>query len=568
VAAEWHLAAALLVLSAMGTGLLLVFPMLVEWFVDGIIPERRVGLAWQAGGVAVLAFTLKELLAAGRMICGSLLEQRLTAELRSEFHERLLKLPIPWFDRQRTGDLVTRLADDIPAIRRIVIEGLEQGVTAILQATAAAVVMLATHSQLAWITLIPVPFIAAGGWMYARWISPRALAARTAAGSLSATFLENMAGVRQLKANRAEAFRTEAFERKNESARRAQMGVARLWAVYAPGLTFLGHLGLAMLLTLGAVACIEDAMTTGELMKFVLLVGFLYEPISRLHGVNQTLQDGLAAAGRVFELLDESPEPESLRNAEGPERLSVEQGIDFEGVTFCYPGSEQAALRDVSLTAKRGELTAIVGASGAGKSTLFHLLVRFHSTDHGRIGIDGQSIAETDLATLRDSIAYVAQEPFLFSGSVRENLRLAKPEAEDAALWEALEKVGAADLVRSWETGLDTELGERGVRLSGGEKQRLALARAFLTEAPILLLDEATSALDSISERSLGDALARFRNDRVCLAIAHRLSTVLEADMIHVMRDGGIIASGTHAELLKTCPYYASLAELALARDA
>lgn len=552
-----------MLLAVAGALLVLVFPAVVQWFVDDIIPQGDRDSVWRAGGVAVLAFALKEVFSAGRILCAAALEQGITMDLRAAFHARLLRLPVPWFDRQRSGDLTTRMAEDIPAIRRTVVEGLEQGVTAVLQMVAVAGVMFWTNPSLAGIAFIPVPLIAAGGWIYARWVAPRAAEARALAGGLNAAFQEDVSGVRQIKASRAEAQRRAHFGTQNDNVRLAQMRLARVWAAYAPSMTLMGSLGLATLLIVGGVGCISGNLTPGELMKFILLVGFLYEPISRLHGINQTLQDGRAAAERVFAILNEPAEEDKEPSTVPFKRVS---SVAFEHVRFTYPGSDRPAVDDVSLQICHGQLTAIVGASGAGKSTLFHLLARFYEPDGGTILLDDQPLHAIPKPTVRRTISYVAQDPFLFSGNVRDNLLLARPDAQDDALWTALDNAGAAEFVRALPQRLDTEIGERGVRLSGGEKQRLALARVFLQDAPMLLLDEATSSLDGLSEQHIQKAIGKLRAERTCMVIAHRLSTVVKADVIHVMKNGRIIASGTHLQLLASCPYYASLAELAFAK--
>jgi ATP-binding cassette subfamily B protein/subfamily B ATP-binding cassette protein MsbA len=295
-------------------------------------------------------------------------------------------------------------------------------------------------------------------------------------------------------------------------------------------------------------------------MRFILLVGFLYEPIARLHGVNQTLANGLSAARRVFAILDE-PGTEDL---EAGQRLETVSGqVVFDRVRFGYD-PDKPVLHDLSFEVEPRQTVAFVGGTGSGKTTLFQLLARFYEPQSGRILLDGTPLSDLARGPLRQAIAYVTQEPFLFAGSLRSNLLLGRPTATEAELWEALRLACAEAFVRARDGGLDSEVGERGVLLSGGERQRIALARAFLKDAPLLLLDEATSAVDNQSEQWIQEALAALKRDRTCLVIAHRLSTVVEADVIHVMRHGRIIARGRHAELLQTCSYYA---ELAAAQD-
>jgi ATP-binding cassette subfamily B protein/subfamily B ATP-binding cassette protein MsbA len=268
---------------------------------------------------------------------------------------------------------------------------------------------------------------------------------------------------------------------------------------------------------------------------------------------------GLAAARRVFEVLDEEGE----EDLDAGSKLDQPQGdIRFENLTFGY-NPDRTILKDLSLGVKPRQTAAIVGATGSGKSTLFQLLTRFYEPNAGRITLDGQDLATISKASLRQHIGYVTQDAFLFATTVRQNLLQGRLNATEDDLWTALRLACAEDFVRRLEHGLDSEVGERGMRLSGGERQRLSMARAFLKNAPILLLDEATSAVDNKSEHLIQEALRTLRQNRTCIVIAHRLSTIIESDVIHVMRLGELLASGTHEELIQTCPYYAELAALA-----
>jgi ATP-binding cassette subfamily B protein/subfamily B ATP-binding cassette protein MsbA len=306
----------------------------------------------------------------------------------------------------------------------------------------------------------------------------------------------------------------------------------------------------------GASWCIAGNLTTGGLMRFILLVGFLYEPIARLHGVNQTLMNGLSAAKRVFDILDQEGE-EDLETGRDPNPVTGH--LVFENLRFGYR-PEVNVLNDVSFEVKPRQTVAFVGGTGSGKTTLFQLLTRFYDPQQGRITLDGTPITELAKGPLRDAIAYVTQDAFLFAGTIRSNLLLGHPSATEDELWTALRQACAETFVRAKPDGLDSQVGERGVLLSGGERQRITIARAFLKDAPILLLDEATSAVDNQSEHLIQQALKTLQKDRTSLVIAHRLSTIIDADVIHVLRQGRLLARGTHAELLETCPYYAELA--------
>ena len=552
------MAAGQLVLAVLGTSLILVFPSVVQWFIDDIIPNKRLDQLYKAAGLAAAAFALRELLFAFRTKLNTVFEQRMIFDLRGQLHRKVAHLPVAWFDKQSTGDIMTRMADDVPATQRVILEGIEQGVTSILQIIISAVMMFFTNWQLALFVMIPTPWIAAGGFIFARWVAPRAKQAKEASSRMNSLLHDTVTGIRQIKSYTAEDEKQRDFNAASDHLRRAQTRLMSAWAVYSPLMTFFGSMGLVLLLGVGAYGCIHDKWSLGELLKFIFLIGFFFEPISRLHGVNQTLASGLASARRVFEVLDEGGE-EDLMNGCALER--TEGAIAFKNVTFGYGG--RPVIHDVNLRVEPRQTVAIVGATGSGKSTLFQLLTRFYDTQQGDINIDGVPVTEYSRVSLRDSIGYVTQDAFLFAGTVRENLRMGKPDATDEELWAALKHACADEFVQGMDDKLDAEVGERGVRLSGGERQRIAIARAFLKNAPILLLDEATSAVDTKSEHLIQEAINELRQNRTCLVIAHRLSTVVAADQIYVMRLGRILAHGRHHELVQSCPYYAELAALA-----
>ena len=553
-----HRSMALLQLSLAiaGTLLILVFPGIVQRFIDEIIPSKQTHLIWSAGGLAVAAFLVREMLFYVRTRVNTEFEQRMIIDLRSQLHRKISHLPIAWFDRQSTGDILTKMADDVPATQRVILEGIEQGFTATMQILIVAAMMFAADWKLTLIILAPTPFIAAGGWIYSRWVSPRSTAAREAASALNATLHDTLAGIRQIKSYTAENLKRDEFLAASNVLRKRQTHLMAAWAFYSPSMTFLGSLGLVILLMVGASWCIAGNLTTGGLMRFILLVGFLYEPIARLHGVNQTLMNGLSAAKRVFDILDQEGE-EDLETGRDPNPVTGH--LVFENLRFGYR-PEVTILHDVSLEVKPRQTVAFVGGTGSGKTTLFQLLTRFYDPQQGCILLDGTPITDLAKGPLRDAIAYVTQDAFLFAGTIRSNLLLGHPNATDDELWTALRQACAETFVRAKPDGLDSQVGERGVLLSGGERQRITIARAFLKDAPILLLDEATSAVDNQSEHLIQQALKTLQKNRTSLVIAHRLSTIIDADVIHVLRQGRLLARGTHAELLETCPYYAELA--------
>jgi ATP-binding cassette subfamily B protein/subfamily B ATP-binding cassette protein MsbA len=527
----------------------------VRWFMDDLIPAKNMDGIWQAGLLALGAFTVREALFYARTRLNCAFEQAMITDLRGQLHRKMAHLPLRWFDHQTTGDVMTRLADDVPATQRVILEGIEQGATAVLQIILTAIVMLVVDTRLALIVLAPTPLIAAGGWIYSRWVSPRSTAAREATSRLNDTLHDTITGIRQVKSFTAEEARQRRFGEASEDLRRKQTHLMSAWAFYAPSMTLLGNAGLILLLMAGAMWCIRGEMSPGQLMQFILLVGFLYEPIARLHGVNQTLMNGLAAAKRVFAILDQE-DVEDLES--GRTITSVRGEVEFRDVSFGYR-EDREILHAITFHVQPRQTVAFVGATGSGKSTLFQLLTRFYDPQKGVITLDGVPLNELSKASLRRAVGYVTQEPFLFAGTVRENLLIGREDALEEALWQALRLACAEDFVRAMPGGLDAEVGERGVLLSGGERQRLAMARAFLKDAPVLLLDEATSAVDAKSEHLIQQALDTLRKDRTCFVIAHRLATITGADVIHVMQHGRLIASGTHEQLQAQNGYYREL---------
>jgi ATP-binding cassette subfamily B protein/subfamily B ATP-binding cassette protein MsbA len=555
---HWRMIVVQLSLAILGTSLFLVFPSVVQWFIDDIIPNKKLDQIYSAAGIAAGAFALREILFAFRTKLNTVFEQRMIFDLRGQLHRKVAHLPVGWFDKQSTGDIMTRMADDVPATQRVILEGIEQGVTSILQIIISAVVMFMTNWQLALFVMIPTPWIAAGGWIFARWVSPRATLAKEASSRMNSLLHDTVTGIRQIKSYTYEDEKQHDFNVASDNLRKAQTRLMSAWAVYSPLMTFFGSMGLVLLLGVGAYGCIHEKWTIGELLKFIFLIGFFFEPISRLHGVNQTLVNGLASAKRVFEVLDEGGEEDLVK---GRPIENPEGAIEYKGVTFGY--GERPVIHDVNLRVEPRQTVAIVGATGSGKSTLFQLLTRFYDPQQGGVNLDGVPITDYSRASLRDAIGYVTQDAFLFAGTIRDNLRFGRADATDEDMWKALKLACADEFVLAMELKLDAEVGERGVRLSGGERQRIAIARAFLKNAPILLLDEATSAVDTKSEHFIQQAINQLRQNRTCLVIAHRLSTIVAADQIYVMRLGRVLAHGKHHELVQSCPYYAELAALA-----
>ncbi len=541
-----------------------VFPNATGHVIDHIIPNpqrhHEFGM-WI--GIALLGFLAKDGLNSLRIFINNTFEQKVIFDIRSDLYAKIQRLPLRWFDTRRTGDIMTRVVEDVTNMERVLIDGVEQGLIAALQVLGIGIFLFFLNPTVAaWATL-PVPFLAIGAWIYSTKGRDRYRNQRDAASDLNALLHDNISGVRQIKAYAAEHAEHARFNRFSDHLRQTTLRMMKWWALYSPGMSFLRMTGYVLVLAFGGAAVMKGELTLGDFTKFLLFLSLFYEPIDRLNSLNQMLLSGRAAADRVFEILDSAEEPNSTAGAALPEKIRGH--VRFENVSFSY--QDQPTLRGITLDAPPGQTIALVGSTGAGKTTVLSLLARFYETSSGTITIDGIPIDALAKASLRERLAYVTQEPFLFNGTVRENLLLSKRNANDAELWTALSAAHAETFVRALPKQLDTNVGERGVKLSGGEKQRLSIARALLKNAPILVLDEATSALDSESERQVQAALDKLMENRTTLVIAHRLSTIEHADRIVVLDKGRIVEVGPHAELIEHGGIYSRLYRLQRATE-
>ncbi len=533
-----------------------VFPNVTGYLIDEVIPKpARHGEFTFWVLMALGGFLLKDGLNSLRIFINNIFEQKVIFDIRSDIYERIQRLPLNWFDSRRTGDIMTRVVEDVTNMERVLIDGVEQGLVAALQVLGIGFFLFYLNPTVAaWATL-PVPFLVIGAWIYSTRGRDRYRNQREASSDLNALLHDNISGVRQIKAYAAEAAEHGRFNRFSEQLRAANLRMMKWWALYSPGMSFLRMTGYVLVLGFGGKAVMGGTMTMGDFTKFLLFLSLFYEPIDRLNSLNQMLLSGRAAADRVFDILDSKEELNATQGKILPTRSAGH--VQFRDVSFAY--QDRPTLDRINLEVLPGQTIALVGSTGAGKTTVLSLLARFYEATSGTITVDDEDISQLAKPSLREQLAYVTQEPFLFNGTVRENLLLAKRDAADHSLWEALEAAFAAEFVRRLPKGLETNVGERGVKLSGGEKQRLSIARALLKNAPILLLDEATASVDSETERQIQDALDRLMENRTAIVIAHRLSTIQNADCIYVLEKGRVIEQGTHAKLLEEGGKYAEL---------
>jgi len=540
----------------LSTGLVIVFPKVTQLIVDEISAGRGERV-WPLVGGALAAFVARDILNTLRIICNNTFEQKVIFDLRSDLYSHIQRLPLRWFDNRATGDLMTRVMEDVNAVERVLIDGIEQGAVAVLQIGVVAAMLFAYHPALAWWTFTPIPLLAGGALAYTLTAKLRYRGQRKASSAMNAMLHDNLAGIRQIKTYVREEEQHTRFNEASRQLQKATLVVMRVWAVYNPSMSLFASAGLLIVVAFGAQAVLKNEMSVGDLTSFLLLTGFLYEPVGRLHQLNQILQAGRAAGERVFEILDEPAELDApALEREVPSRVKGE--VEFRKVGFCYrPGLP--VLNDISLHALPGQTVALVGETGAGKSTLVQMLIRFYEYDSGVILLDHIPIQDFPRSRLRDSVGLVTQESFLFNGTLRENLLFGKPDATPEEIASVLATSNALAFVERLPEGLDTVVGERGVKLSVGEKQRISIARMLLKDPPVLVLDEATASVDTETERQIQQALERLMQKRTCFVIAHRLSTVRNADQILVLDRGQIVERGRHFDLIELDGIYAKL---------
>jgi ATP-binding cassette, subfamily B, bacterial len=566
-----------------------MFPALTRVIIDDVINQHRYQWLTPAALGLVGAFLFRELFNSLRIRINNSLEQNVIYDIRRHVYARLQRLPMPWFDQRASGDLMTRIIEDVNSVERLLIDGVEQGTVALLSIVAALFLMFHADRTLALVSLVPVPFLVGGALWYTLTAHKRYRVQREASSAMNALLMDNLQGIRQIKAFGRQAHEDERFAQRADDLREGTLVVMRAWANYGPAMQFFGAFGTALVLWVGGSQVIHGRMEVGQLIEFMFYAGmFFYEPIGRLHGLNQILQSARAAAARVFDILDMAEERSDRR---GILQKPIRGDVVYENVSFSYVQEERRAparsedagvqasacpddtlkhelqperrvLHNISLRAAPGEMVALVGPTGAGKSTLVNLLPAFYEATAGKILIDGQDISGISLESLRENISVVSQEAFLFNGTVRENILYGRLNATEQELIDASRAANCHDFISKLPNGYDSRVGERGVKLSVGEKQRVSIARALLKDTPILVLDEATASVDTATEKLIQEALERLMANRTSFVIAHRLSTIRNADQILVLRHGQIVERGTHEDLLTLNGLYAKLARI------
>jgi ABC-type multidrug transport system fused ATPase/permease subunit len=557
LALRYKLRTALSIVSLLAaTATALAPPFLSKYAVDDGIRRHDLGKLWWIVGAFLLAGLLNWGLSYVQTYLTGWVGERILADLRNELFDHLQRLSLGFYERNRAGVLISRLTNDVEAIDQLVTDGVTSLVQNTLTLVGTAILLFVLDWRLALATLAVIPLMSIATVIF-RTRSARAYASvRERLGLVTATLAEDIAGMRVVQAFTRERANTENFRDVADAYRESNMETVVLNGLYFPFVDLLSTVALGIVLFYGGHLYFQGLLTVGTLFAFMLYVQNFFDPVQQLSQLYNTFLSATAALDKIMDVLDQQPE---VRDRPGASELpEVEGHVRFETVRFGY-GDGPDVLHDLVLDVAAGTTVALVGHTGAGKSTIAKLLARFYDPRSGRLTVDRFDLRDVTQASLRRQLGIVPQEGFLFAGTVTDNIAFGRPDAPSEAIVRAAQTVGAHEFIMRLENGYETELQERGSRLSLGQRQLVALARALLADPRILILDEATSSVDIGTERKIEEALRLLLAGRTAFIIAHRLSTIRDADLIVVLEHGRIIEQGSHVELLERRGLYTSL---------
>jgi ABC-type multidrug transport system fused ATPase/permease subunit len=551
-----------LVFAWAAMGMTVLIPWLVGRAVnaikDGDKPELLpLALVIVAASILRLGMTVVRRLVAGKVSLG------VEFDLRQTFYKHLQRLELGFFDGQQTGQLMSRATVDLQAIRFFLGYGLIFITQNLLTITLASAVMIAINPLLAVISLVPAPFVIYTASRYNRVSRPALQEVQQRIAELTAEAEENVSGIRIVKAFAREEHQLARFRRSVARVFDQSIYSTKLQAFFSPLIGLLPQLGVALVLLIGGRMVIEDKLRLGDFTTFYIYLVMLAGPMRMLGVTMGMAQRAIAAGNRMFEIIDREP---TIQSPPGAPALPAGGGaVALRDVTLTYPGSGHPALSHVDLEVEAGRTIALVGPSGSGKTSLVALIARLYDPDEGTVAVDGADVRTIDVESLRQEIAFVADDSFLFTATVAENIAYAQADAPLEEIETAARRAQADDFIRALPDGYDTRVGERGLTLSGGQRQRVAIARALLADPRVLILDDATSSVDATTEAAIKNGLREAMRGRTTFIIAHRLSTVALADEVVVLDGGKIVDRGSHEELMEGCGFYREIAEHGLA---
>lgn len=550
--------AGLLALS--GTGLDLIPPYLTKILVDDVLLAKRGGNL-----LIVLVLSLAAISLMGtvtRILRGRLtawLGSKMTYDIRASLYELLQRLSVSFYDKRQVGAVMSRITKDIDSLQDFLAFDVHFFIVNILTLLGIGIMLFVMNWKLACLTLVPTPLVAIATLLV--WKRIRSVFRRfwNRWSKISAVLNDALSGIRVVKAFAQEEKEIKRFDRRSLDLLHVGVQAEQMWATFIPVLSFLIGTGSLIIWFFGGQQVLSETISPGTLIAFLAYMGMFYRPLQIVTEISNWISRALAAAERTFEILD--TEPEVYESPDAVAMLDIKGAVDFQNVTFAYD-KYKPVLQDIELKVKAGEMIGLVGHSGAGKSTMINLICRFYDVNEGSLSIDGVDIRKIKLKDLRSQIGVVPQESFLFGGTIGENISYGNPNATPEEIMRAAKAANAHDFIMKFPDGYDTEVGERGDRLSGGERQRIAIARAILHNPKILILDEATSSVDTETESQIQEALARLIKSRTTFAVAHRLSTLRNADRLFVLENGKCTEVGTHDELLEKKGVYYKLVQM------